>query len=67
MTCGQHKINHILKQQMDSVMVIDQKYRDTLMLLMNTQRADSTAKGLSLSVAQANGHYWKLQRPARFN
>jgi hypothetical protein len=31
------------------------------MLLMNPQSAGSTAKSLSLSVAQANGHYWKLQ------
>jgi hypothetical protein len=61
MTYGQHKINLALKKQLDSVYALDQKYRDTLMLLMNPQKADLTAKALSLSVAQANEHYWDLQ------
>lgn len=58
---GQHTINQALKKQLDSVMVLDQKYRDTLTLLMTPQKADSTAKKLSLTVAQANNHYWHLQ------
>ncbi|MDB5025898.1 MAG: DoxX family protein [Mucilaginibacter sp.] len=60
--CGQHKINHALKKQMDSIMVLDQKYRDTLMMLMNPQKADSTTKSLSFKAAgDASTHYWRLQ------
>jgi hypothetical protein len=51
----------MLKKQLDSVMVLDQKYRDTLSLLMTRQKADSTAKSLSLTVGQANIYYWRLQ------
>lgn len=58
---GQHKINQALKKQLDSVILLDQKYRDTLTLLMTPQKADSTAKRLSLTAAQANNHYWRLQ------
>lgn len=59
--CGQSKINKLLKKQMDSVMVKDQLYRDTLTLLMDPNKADSIAKTLSLTVRQANGHYWTKQ------
>ncbi|MDB5155148.1 MAG: DoxX family protein [Mucilaginibacter sp.] len=59
--CGQHKINLVLKKQLDSVRVLDQKYRDTLMQLMNPQKADSTVKSFSFDIGQANTHYWKLQ------
>jgi hypothetical protein len=58
---GQTKLNTTLKKQLDSVMVLDQKYRDTLMLLMNPQKADSVAKSLSFNVGQATTHYWRLQ------
>jgi hypothetical protein len=60
-TIGQHKVNFILKRQLDSVMVLDQKYRDTLTLLMDPQKSEATAKNLSLTVVQASGRYWKLQ------
>ncbi|HEY4197725.1 MAG TPA: hypothetical protein VGM63_19430 [Mucilaginibacter sp.] len=59
--CGQHKINLTLKRQLDSVMVLDQKYRDTPTLLMNPQKADSVAKSLSFDIGRAQTHYWKLQ------
>lgn len=58
---GQPKFNKILKKQLDSVMVMDQLYRDTLSLLMNPNKADSIAKTLSLTVVQANGRYWTKQ------
>ena len=58
---SQTKLNKALKKQLDSVIALDQKYRDTLSLLMTPQKADSTAKSLSLTVVQANNHYWRLQ------
>ncbi len=58
---AQHRINVVLKKQLDSVIVLDQKYRDILSLLMDPQKNDSTAKSLSMTVAQANNHYWPLQ------
>jgi len=58
---GQHKINAALKKQLDSVMILDQKYRDTLSLLMNPQKADSLSKALSFKPGQAVTHYWALQ------
>ena len=58
---GQPKFNKILKKQLDSVMVMDQLYRDTLTLLTNPNKADSIAKALSLTVRQANGRYWTKQ------
>jgi len=59
--CGQSKLNVVLKKQLDSVMVKDQLYRDTLTLLMDPNKADSIAKTLSLTVRQANGRYWAKQ------
>jgi hypothetical protein len=58
---SQTKINTHLKRQLDSVMSLDQKYREILTLLMDPSKRDSIAKSLSLTVSQANGHYWKLQ------
>jgi len=56
-------MNTGLKKQLDSIMVLDQKYRDTLMLLMNPQKADSVAKRLNfLSKGEASTHYWGLQQ-----
>ena len=37
---GQHKINTVLKKQLDSVMLLDQKYRDTLLLFMKPREGD---------------------------
>ena len=58
---AQSKFNPHLKKQLDSVMRLDQKYRDTLDLLMG-QKADSTAISLHFANARkANDHYWNLQ------
>jgi len=46
---------------MDSVMTLDQKYREALTLLMEPSEKDSVAKSLSLSIANAMNYYWKLQ------
>jgi len=60
-TAGQPKINLTLKKQLDSIMIKDQLYRDTLSLLMDPLKGDSIAKTLSLSKGQATGHYWTKQ------
>jgi hypothetical protein len=61
---AQQKFNPVLKKQLDSVSALDQKYRGTLMLLMNPNTRDSAAKSLSLTVQQATSNYWKLQNYA---
>ncbi|SDP99554.1 hypothetical protein SAMN05428975_5063 [Mucilaginibacter sp. OK268] len=58
---GQHKLNVTLKRQMDSVIVLDQKYREALTFLMEPSKRDSVAKSVSLSIAHAMNYYWKLQ------
>jgi hypothetical protein len=60
-SCAQSKFNPHLKKQLDSVMVLDQKYRDTLTLLMDPKKRDSMAKSLSMSVGKANSYYWTKQ------
>ncbi len=59
--CGQHRINVILKKQLDSVMILDQKYRDTLSILMDPQKADSVSRSQAFGAKEAMTHYWKLQ------
>lgn len=59
--CGQHKINIVLKKQLDSIMIKDQLYRDTLSLLMDPLKGDSVAKSLSLTKQEASGRYWTKQ------
>jgi len=58
---AQSQFNPHLKKQLDSVMVLDQKYRDTLTLLMEPKKRDSMAKSLSMSVGRANSYYWTKQ------
>lgn len=58
---GQHRLNYTLKRQLDSVMVLDQEYRETLNFLSDPLKRDSVAKSLSLTVQQANKRYWGLQ------
>jgi len=59
---GQHKkINTILKKQLDSVMVLDQKYRDTLSMLMIPEQSDSLVKKLGLKSWQIMNKYSALQ------
>lgn len=58
---AQHVLNLRLKKQLDSVMIVDQKYRSALSLLMSPASADSVAKSLNMTVTDANQHLWKLQ------
>jgi hypothetical protein len=57
----QPKINVTLKKKLDSIMIKDQLYRDTLSLLMDPLKGDSIAKTLSLTKGQASGRYWTKQ------
>jgi hypothetical protein len=59
--CGQPKINRVLKKQLDSVMVKDQLYRDTLTLLMEPVKGDSLAKEMSVTKQQASDRFWTKQ------
>ena len=62
MSSAQSKMNLRLKRQLDSVMMLDQKYRDTLTLLMDPQKADSVAKRLNYpNTWRASAHYSALQ------
>jgi len=58
---GQKPVKSKLRHQLDSVMVLDQKYRDTLMQLTSPAKREVLAKSLNMSVIQANIYYWKLQ------
>jgi hypothetical protein len=59
---AQNKINLPLKKQLDSVMALDQKYRETLTYLEMPTKRDSVAKSSSLTVNEAKQYYWDLQR-----
>jgi hypothetical protein len=58
---GQSKINLHLKRQLDSVIVMDQKYRDTLSLLMDPKTRDAIAKSLSMTLSKADNYYGAKQ------
>ncbi len=60
-TNAQQKINIVLKTQLDSVMALDQKYRQVLTMLAQPGKRDSVAKSLSLNVNEATMHFFKLQ------
>lgn len=60
-TIAQKHINVPLKKQLDSVMVLDQKYRELLSVLMEPAKQDSVAKGLGLTWSGAMSKYWDLQ------
>lgn len=58
---AQQKFNPVLKKQLDSVLVLDQKYRDTLTWLMTPGKIDSIPQLRSMSASKAMSHYWALQ------
>ncbi|WPU99524.1 DUF6624 domain-containing protein [Mucilaginibacter sp. cycad4] len=58
---AQQKFNPVLKKQLDSVLALDQKYRDTLTWLMTPGKSDSVLKAISMSSGRAMSHYWGLQ------
>lgn len=59
---SQTKINISLKKQLDSVMVLDQKYREALTLMTaGTSKADSLSKALDIPRKNLNSELWKRQ------
>jgi hypothetical protein len=58
---AQKHFNPVLKKQLDSVMFLDQKYRDTLTWLMTPDKVAALTKSLGMSASQAINHYSKLQ------
>jgi len=61
---AQQKFNPVLKKQLDSVLVLDQKYREILTYLMDPNKKDSVLKTLPVKPEAATGYYWKLQNQA---
>lgn len=61
---AQQKFNPVLKKQLDSVLVLDQKYREILTYLMDPNKKDSVLKTLPVKPEIATGYYWKLQMQA---
>lgn len=59
---SQTKINLTLKNQLDSVMVLDQKYRDAIMLLFtDTSKVDLLAKTYHIPPKNVTRELWKRQ------
>ncbi len=61
---AQQKLNPVLKRQLDSVLVLDQKYREALTYLTDPNKKDSVLKTLPVKPEAAVGYYWKLQSQA---
>ncbi|QJD98240.1 hypothetical protein HH214_21345 [Mucilaginibacter robiniae] len=59
---AQNPFNSTLKKQLDSVMILDQKYRDTLTWLMTPDKVTAITKSLGISSSQAINYYSKLQK-----
>jgi hypothetical protein len=62
-TFGQKTINIELKRQLDSIMVLDQKYRSFINGLSDTLFKDSIAKKNNLNEGDVENFLWKKQLP----
>ncbi|GAB2770594.1 hypothetical protein GCM10027275_11590 [Rhabdobacter roseus] len=60
---GQQVANPRLKAQLDSVMVLDQKYRELLMNIntYDSLQTDSLARSMQVPPGELFGHLWDLQ------
>ena len=59
---GQSRLNLNLKRQLDSVIVLDQKYRGLLMHMSDSAKKDSIAKLVGASRERVEMEVWNLQR-----
>ena len=59
---GQARLNINLKRKLDSIMVLDQKYREVLMQMSDSVKKDSIAKLVGVSKEKVEMEVWKLQR-----
>lgn len=63
-TCfAQASINEKLKKQLDSIMVLDQKYRGDLMSLSDSLKRDSISRSLNIPTNQLSDRLWQKQTP----
>lgn len=60
---GQTKFNATLKKQLDSVYVLDQKYRQAMTEISNPAKRDSISKSLSVPSEQLMGYFNSRQQP----
>jgi hypothetical protein len=58
---AQHKINVPLQHQLDSAMVLDQKYREALSVISDGSKADSIAKLYNLPKDNLSSQLWAIQ------
>ncbi|MFD0794024.1 DUF6624 domain-containing protein [Mucilaginibacter litoreus] len=61
---AQHKINKALKHELDSMYVLDQKYRILVSEKLDSAKTDSLSKIYNVSKDQLVQHLWKLQTDA---
>jgi hypothetical protein len=59
---GQSRININLKKQLDSIIVLDQKYRGLLMQMSDSVKKDSIANVIGVSKEKVEMELWNLQR-----
>lgn len=58
---AQSKINLPLKHELDSMYVLDQKYRELLSVKLDSNKVDSLTKIYGVSKENLTDHIWKLQ------
>lgn len=57
-------INTRLKKELDSIYVLDQKYRELMQIKQNPKKADSLAKLYRVTTDELSDHLWKRQNDA---
>ncbi len=58
---AQGKLNVALKKELDSLFVLDQKYREVMMMKDMGVKGDSLARALNVPRAGLNDYLWKVQ------
>jgi hypothetical protein len=61
---AQQKINASLKHELDSMYVLDQKYRELVSIKLDNGKVDSLTKLYQVTKDQLSDHLWKLQTQA---
>jgi hypothetical protein len=61
---AQVKINNTLKHELDSMYVLDQKYRELVSIKLDSNKVDSLTKLYHISKGNLSNYLWKLQTDA---
>jgi hypothetical protein len=61
---AQVKINNALKHDLDSMYVLDQKYRELVSIKLDSNKVDSLTKFYHISKGNLSNYLWKLQTDA---